>query len=70
MGVEVKVCGITNEWDALNSLQAGATYLGFILYPKSPRYITLEDVLHGKQIELDLQKYVDCPDCNCTGCKP
>ena len=44
MGVEVKVCGITNEWDALNSLQAGATYLGFILYPKSPRYITLEDV--------------------------
>ena len=44
MGVEVKVCGITNEWDALNSLQAGATYLGFILYTKSPRYITLEDV--------------------------
>ena len=33
-------------------------------------YITLEDVLHGKQIELDLQKFVDCPDCNGTGCKP
>ena len=33
-------------------------------------YITLEDVLHGKQIELDLQKYVNCPDCNGTGCKP
>ena len=33
-------------------------------------YITLEDVLHGKQIELDLQKYVDCPDCNGTGCNP
>jgi len=32
--------------------------------------ITLEDVLHGKQIELDLQKYVDCPDCNGSGCKP
>ena len=32
-------------------------------------YVTLEDVLHGKQIELDLQKYVDCPDCNGTGCK-
>ena len=33
-------------------------------------YITLEDVLHGKQIELDLQKYVNCPDCNGTGCNP
>ena len=33
-------------------------------------YVTLEDVLHGKQIELDLQKYVDCPDCNGTGCNP
>jgi len=32
-------------------------------------YITLEDVLHGKQIELDLQKLVDCPDCEGTGCK-
>jgi molecular chaperone DnaJ len=33
-------------------------------------YVTLEDVLHGKQIELDLKKFVDCPDCNGTGCKP
>ena len=33
-------------------------------------YVTLEDVLHGKQIELDLQKLVDCPDCEGTGCKP
>ena len=32
--------------------------------------VTLEDVLHGKQIELDLQKHVDCPDCNGTGCQP
>ena len=32
--------------------------------------ITLEDVLHGKQIELDLQKHVDCPDCSGTGCQP
>ena len=32
--------------------------------------VSLEDVLHGKQIELDLQKHVDCPDCNGTGCQP
>jgi len=33
-------------------------------------YITLEDVLHGKHIELDIEKFVDCPDCDGTGCKP
>ena len=32
--------------------------------------VTLEDVLHGKQIELDLKKHVDCPDCSGTGCQP
>ena len=37
-----------------------------ILYETS---VTLEDVLHGKQVELDLQKYVDCPDCSGTGCE-
>ena len=42
MGVEVKVCGITNEKDARKSLKAGAHYLGFIFHPKSPRYISLD----------------------------
>tara|TARA_B100000212_G_scaffold205984_1_gene155404 strand:+ start:410 stop:1066 length:657 start_codon:yes stop_codon:yes gene_type:complete len=44
MGIEVKICGITNKGDAINSLQAGADYLGFILYPQSPRSINLENV--------------------------
>ncbi len=56
MGVEVKVCGITNKRDALNALQAGANYLGFILYPKSPRHISLE---HVKQISESL-KDISC----------
>jgi phosphoribosylanthranilate isomerase len=56
MGVEVKVCGITNKRDALNALQAGASYLGFILYPKSPRHISLE---HVKQISESL-KDISC----------
>jgi len=33
-------------------------------------YVSLEDVLNGKKIELDLQKNVDCPDCNGSGCFP
>jgi len=32
--------------------------------------ITLEDVLNGKKMDLDLQKNVDCPDCNGSGCFP
>ena len=42
MTVEVKVCGITNLKDAKFALLAGAKYLGFIFYAKSPRNISLE----------------------------
>ena len=43
MTVEVKVCGITNLKDAKSALIAGARYLGFILYAKSPRNISIEN---------------------------
>lgn len=41
-GIRLKVCGLTSLVDAEQADACGADYLGFILYPKSPRYVSLE----------------------------
>ena len=41
-GIYVKVCGLTSLADAAAACEHGADYLGFILYPKSPRYVGLK----------------------------
>jgi phosphoribosylanthranilate isomerase len=38
----VKVCGITRREDAEVAVDAGASAIGFIFVPKSPRYVTPE----------------------------
>jgi phosphoribosylanthranilate isomerase len=45
----VKICGITNRADARVAVEAGADLLGFIFYPPSPRFVTMEQA--GKVIE-------------------
>lgn len=41
-GIRLKVCGLTSLVDAEWADRSGADYLGFILYPKSPRFVSLE----------------------------
>jgi phosphoribosylanthranilate isomerase len=40
--VDVKICGLTNLKDAQVARDAGADYLGFVLYERSPRAVTPE----------------------------
>lgn len=41
--IHFKVCGIRRVEDARLAAELGADFLGFILYPKSPRYLALGD---------------------------
>ena len=42
----VKICGITNEADMVAAIEAGADFLGFVLYAQSPRAVAPEQIAH------------------------
>lgn len=42
MRTRVKICGITRPADGVAAAQAGADAIGFVFYPKSPRYLSAE----------------------------
>jgi phosphoribosylanthranilate isomerase len=39
MPVHVKICGITSERDAVLAARAGASAIGLVFWPKSPRFV-------------------------------
>ncbi|WP_085906532.1 phosphoribosylanthranilate isomerase [Kiloniella majae] len=57
MATEVKICGI-NSNDALNAAQeAGAEYLGFVFFPRSPRHVSVEQAAPlAKQVKPGVKK--------------
>jgi phosphoribosylanthranilate isomerase len=38
----LKICGITRLTDALHAVEQGATAVGFVLWPRSPRAVSIE----------------------------
>jgi phosphoribosylanthranilate isomerase len=38
----IKICGLTREQDVDDAVRAGADAIGFVMYEKSPRHVSVE----------------------------
>ena len=63
---KVKICGMTREADIEQALSCGSDYIGIILYPKSPRGVSLERarellkvIPEGKAVAVDVNTGTD-----------
>ena len=45
MAVKIKICGITSVADALTVSKSGADAIGLVFYPKSSRYLSIEQAV-------------------------
>ncbi|MCL3881016.1 phosphoribosylanthranilate isomerase [Marivita sp. GX14005] len=41
-GTRVKICGLSRDEEVAAAAEAGAAYVGFVFFPKSPRNVTIE----------------------------
>ncbi|MDR0761806.1 MAG: phosphoribosylanthranilate isomerase [Campylobacteraceae bacterium] len=53
--MRVKICGITNYEDAMLCVKSGADAVGFIFYPHSPRFISVNN---AKNISIKLPPFI------------
>ena len=63
---KIKVCGLTREEDVKLTLSLGADYFGFILYPQSPRAVSLDRAVElaatvpvGQRVAVDVATSVE-----------
>ena len=64
--IDIKICGMTREEDVELALSLGADFLGFIVYPRSPRGVTLARASElaalvpvGKRVIVDVETAPD-----------
>lgn len=66
MAVSVKICGLTEAAGLAAAVEAGARYVGFVFFPKSPRHVTPEAAAElAAQVPLGVAKvglFVDPDD--------
>ncbi|MEO5735195.1 MAG: phosphoribosylanthranilate isomerase [Rubrivivax sp.] len=51
----IKICGLTREADVVDAVEAGADAVGFVLWPGSPRHVSLDRAV---QLALQLPPFV------------